>query len=84
MSELYDLNMPKLYALAINGRMFYFEGYIVPDKYSAVDKIASEIPYDKNNYNYEEYLQEFIDKVFNELGITLKLKEIQNVFRCRR
>lgn len=84
MSELYDLSSSKLYALAINGRMFYFVGYVAPDKYSVIDKIASEISYDKNNCNYEDYLQKFVDRVFNELGVILKLKEIQNVFRCRR
>lgn len=82
--NLQEDGMPKLYALAINGRMFYFEGYVIPDKYDAIDKIANEIPYDKGNYDYSEYLQKFVDRVFNDLGITLELKEIQNVFRCRR
>ena len=71
----------KLYALAVNGLMFYFEGDIPADKYPDVNNIAASIPCNRDCVFYDSFIQQFIDRVSSELGVVLTHKKIENVFR---
>jgi len=77
----------KLYALAINGMMFYFVGDIPVPLLSEVDKIAKETHVDAN---YQTYCHNFVIAVKEKLKIELCQKilstflENRNTFRMIR
>lgn len=63
--------------------MFYFEGEIPVEQYSAVDKIANSIIHRIEDRNYEKYIASFINQVCDELCIILVQQRINYVFRKR-
>lgn len=70
-----------LYALATNGRMFFFDGDIPASFLSEIDKIAKEIYIDTTKCDYQAYCNHFIMAVKEKFKIELCQKNIEYVFR---
>lgn len=71
--------MEELYALVINGRMFYFSGNITKSKFDLVEELAKQISYISNNA--DNYCDEFCVLIKKELSIDLTPIKIKAVFR---
>lgn len=71
----------ELYALSINGYMFYFAGDIPEKLLSEIDKIVKEIRIDMTQGGYQAYCDNFIVAVKEKFKIELCQKNIEYVFR---
>lgn len=71
--------MKNLYALVVNGRMFYFIGMIDESKFDLIDNIAKKINFVSSDYDHG--CKEFIEVVKNEFGIDISQINITYIFR---
>lgn len=73
--------MKSIYALAINGNMFYFSGPIYPNIYKNIDSLIKRIDIDPQDKDYKIFCEKFILLIKSELNIELKQLVIKYVFR---
>ena len=55
--------MEKLYLLAIDGRMYYINGTILPKQYDTIDQIINQVDLEDGNNKYTDYLNRFLKEV---------------------
>lgn len=73
--------MKKIYLLAIDGRMYYLAGNILPTQYELIDQIVNKIDIDTVQNKYTAFLDSFFNEVKNTLGVNLSLLKVEYIFR---
>lgn len=75
--------MNRIYALTINGTMYFLSGSIPENLYSSFDTIAKNFSINSNIQDELNICQEFIKYIFENYNLNLEILKVNHVFRIQ-